>query len=110
MPQHSTRQSQAKQRPEKTIGPLAGGVGVSIWLNTAQTDNGPRQFRSITIKPRRYYDREAKEWKDAPSYNPGDLPALIYALTKAQEYVFETPLPGQGGEGDEGASAEDVPY
>jgi hypothetical protein len=29
------------------------------------------------------------------SYWPGDLPALIFALTKAQEYVFTEPLPGE---------------
>jgi hypothetical protein len=52
-------------------------------------------FRSITISPRRYLDRESGEWRDAGSYNPGDLPALIYALQKTQEYVFETPLPEQ---------------
>ena len=85
----------APRQPEKKIGPFAGGIGVAIWINTAETADGPRPFRSVTIAARRYYDREAKEWKDAGSYNPGDLPALIYALQKAQEYVFETPLPDQ---------------
>jgi hypothetical protein len=74
---------------------FAGGIGVAIWLNTAETDEGPKQFRSITIAPRRYQDRETGQWKDAGSYNPGDLPALIFALQKAQEFCFEAPLPGQ---------------
>jgi hypothetical protein len=92
--------------PEKKIGPFASGVGVAIWLNTTETDDGPRSFRSITLNPRRYYSKQDKEWKDASSYNPTDLPALIFALQKAQEYVYETPLPGQDGEG----SAEPTPF
>ena len=97
------------RHPEKKIGPFAGGIGVAIWLNSAETDDGPRVFRSITVNPRRYLDRESGEWKDAGSFNPGDLPALIYALTKAQEYVFETPLPDQKG-GDSPKKDEDIPF
>ncbi len=82
-------------RPEKKIGPYPGGIGVAIWLNTIETDDGPRKIRSITVSPRRYRDPETGEWKDAPSYRPGDLPALIFALQKAQEYVYTTPIPGQ---------------
>ena len=82
-----------KSPPEKKVGPFANGVGVSIWLNKIETDQGPRQVRSISVNPRRYFDRESQQWKDSPSYNPSDLPALIFALTKAQEYCYETPLP-----------------
>ena len=85
----------SKPKPEKRIGPFANGVGVAIWLNTVETDDGgTRQFRSITVNPRRYLDRITGEWKDAPSFQPADLPALIFSLEKAQEYVFEQPLPG----------------
>ena len=90
--------------PEKKIGPFAGGIGVAIWLNTVDTDDGQKQFRSLTIAPRRYQDRETGEWKDAGSFNPSDLPALIFALTKAQEYVFTTPLPNQDSTADNGSS------
>ncbi len=83
-----------KRQPEKKIGPFANGVGACIWLNSIDTDDGTRQVRSITINPRRYFDRESNQWKDAASYNPADLPALIFCLQKAQEYVYETPLPG----------------
>lgn len=103
----TTTARQARPHPEKKIGPFAGGIGVAIWLNTAETEDGPKTFRSITIAPRRYQDRETGAWKDAGSFNPGDLPALIFALTKAQEYVFETPLPGQTDAG-EGTSAEET--
>ncbi len=85
----------ARNRPEKKIGPYPGGIGVAIWLNAIETDDGPRKVRSVTISPRRYRDPENGDWKDAPSFRPGDLPALIFALQKAQEYVYTTPLPGQ---------------
>lgn len=92
---HEPQNNRPARQPEKKIGPFAGGIGVAIWINTADTTDGSRIFRSITISPRRYLDRESGEWRDAGAYNPGDLPALIYALQKAQEYVFETPLPEQ---------------
>ena len=90
-----TRSSSAPKGPEKKIGPFPAGIGVSVWLNTIQTDEGPRKLRSITISPRRYYERETGEWRDSSSYHPGDIPALIFALTKAQEYIFTTPIPGE---------------
>ena len=87
--------AQQKTQPEKKIGPYPGGIGVAIWLNSIQTDQGPRKVRSLTISPRRYRDQESGEWKDAPSYRPSDLPALLFALQKALEYVYTTPIPGQ---------------
>ena len=81
--------------PEKKIGPYPGGIGVAIWVNTAKTDDGPRTFRSITLSPRRYKDPESGEWKDANSFRPGDLPALIFALQKALEFVYTNPLAGE---------------
>lgn len=71
--------------PETKIGPFHGGIGVAVWLNTIDAGDGSkRQVRSITIAPRRYFDRDSNQWKDAPSYNPSDLPALIFALHKEQ--------------------------
>ncbi len=97
-------QRSAANRPEHKIGPYAGGIGVAIWLNTIDTDSGPRQLRSITVSPRRYRDSQTGEWKDAPSYRPSDLPALVFALQKAMEYCYVTPIPGQEEEHGE------VPY
>lgn len=88
-------QKKPKRLPEKKIGPFNAGIGVCVWSNTIETENGPRTTRSISVNPRRYFDRETNEWKDAASYNPADLPALIFALHKAQEYCYETPLPDQ---------------
>lgn len=97
----------AKHRPEKKFGPYPGGLGLAIWINQVETDDGPREIRSITIAPRRYRDRESGEWRDAPSFRPSDLPALIYALTKAQDYIYSTPLSAESGKenGD-----EEIPY
>ena len=58
-------------------------------------DGSVRHFRSVTINPRRYLDPKSGQWKDAASYQPSDLPALLFCLSKAQEYCYETPVPGQ---------------
>lgn len=92
-----------KNLPEKKIGPYPGGIGVAIWRNTIQTDAGPREVRSISIAPRRYFDRETNEWKDAKSYRPVDLPALAFSLQKAMEYCYSEPLPDEKPEADESA-------
>lgn len=82
--------------PEKKIGPFASGIGVAIWLNESEAEDGTvRHFRSVTINPRRYLDPKSGQWKDAASYQPSDLPALLFCLAKAQEYCYETPVPGQ---------------
>jgi hypothetical protein len=90
-----------KAPPEKKIGPFAGGVGVSIWLNRIESDQGPRFMRSITLNPRRYFDQESQQWKDAPSYNPADLPSLIFALQKSLDFCHDVPLPGVGADAGE---------
>lgn len=89
------------RRPEKKIGPFHSGLGLAIWLNTVETERGPRFFRSITIAPRRYRDPKTGEWKDAQSYRPVDLATLTLALEAARQYIASTPLPGQPVEGDE---------
>jgi len=95
--QKSERPARAARPPEKKIGPFTNGIGVAIWINEIQTLEGKRRVRSITINPRRYFDRESADWKDATSFQPADLPALIYALTKALEFSFEVPLPELNG-------------
>ena len=96
-----------KEPPERKIGPFANGVGVCIWSNQSVTDQGTRTFHSITINPRRYFDRDSNQWKDAASFNPSDLPALIYALQLAAKFCFEQHTPEQdGGEGQPGNEDE----
>jgi hypothetical protein len=79
--------------PEAKFGPFPGGISVAVWLNTIQTADGPRKTRSITISPRRYRDDKTGEWRDAGSFRPGDIPTIAFALAKAQEYLFTTPIP-----------------
>jgi len=92
MPQ-TPQQNQTSKKPELKIGPFPGGISVNVWLNTVQTDAGPRQLRSVTIAPRSYRD-ENGEWQQSGSYRPIDLPAMILALQKAYDYTATTPLPG----------------
>lgn len=70
--------------PEKKIGPFAGGIGVAIWLNEVRSEDGSvRLRRSITINARRYLDPKSGQWKDASSFQPTDIPALLFCLAKA---------------------------
>jgi len=102
---NSSASSRSANRPEKKIGPFPGGVGVAIWINQVQADEGSRKIRSITLSPRRYRDPKSGEWKDSTSFQTRDIPTLIFALEKAQEYVYTHPL------GDEQRADESgVPY
>jgi len=94
-------QSRSKDavRPEKKFGPYAGGIGVAIWCNTAETDDGPKQFRSLSISPRRYRDEESGKWRDSSGFRPSDIATLQFALSQAQAYLLTTPLPGAAEDG-----------
>lgn len=89
------------RRPEKKFGPFHNGIGLAIWLNRIETENGPRYFRSITFNARRYRDEKTGEWKDAASFRPVDLATLEMALNHARQYIASVPLPGQPVEGEE---------
>ncbi len=89
------------RHPERKFGPFNDGIGLAVWLNTAETDDGTRYFRSITIAPRRYRDPKDGEWKDAKSFRPADLATLVLALDAARNYCATTPLPGQALDADE---------
>ena len=91
------RPLQAPRRPEKKIGPFHNGLGIAIWLNRVETDQGPRFFRSITLAPRRYLEEKTGQWKDASSFRPVDLATLELALANAQkEAPWEDHLHGIG--------------
>ena len=77
------RPVQSLKRPEKKIGPFHNGLGIAIWLNRVETDQGPRFFRSITLAPRRYLEAKTGQWKDATSFRPVDLATLELALAVA---------------------------
>jgi hypothetical protein len=90
----SKRAPATPRGPEKKYGPFHGGVGVAVWLNEVQTDDGPRFFRSATIQHRRFLDPKTGEWRDG-SLRVTDVAAVILALTAAQQFMMGTPLPGQ---------------
>lgn len=96
MARDNRQQHGSPKAPEKKFGPYPGGVSVDVWVNDAETNDGSRQFRSITISPRRYRDAQSGEWRDAPSFRPGDLPALIFGLQKALEHCYVVPLAQNG--------------
>ena len=94
------RSGAVRKPPELKVGPFQGGIGVAVWQNEIQTETGTKLIRSISLAPRRYRDKQTGEWKDAASYRPGDLSALILALEKAREYCLSTPLPGEQSQDD----------
>lgn len=83
------------RQPERKWGPFHGGVGLAVWLNETETEEGTRYFRSITLNPRRFLDKKTGEWKDSGSLRPADIPTLLLALQAALDYIHSTPLPGQ---------------
>jgi hypothetical protein len=93
--------AQAPRRPEKKFGPFQNGIGLAIWFNRVETEQGPRFFRSISINCRRFRDPKTGEWKDAASFRPVDLATLEMAMAHARMFIESTPLPGQPVEGDE---------
>jgi hypothetical protein len=103
----SKQTTKTPRHPERKFGPFHGGVGVAVWLNQVQTDDGPRYFRTVTINPRRFRDTKTGEWKDAGSLRSTDLPALVLALEAARAYMATTPLPGEPIEEEE--EVEDAP-
>ena len=102
------RAATAPRRPERKWGPFHGGVGVAVWLNEVETENGKRFFRSVTLAPRRYIDEKTGKWEDASSYRTTDIPVLLLALQAAHDYVHSTPLPGLPAEGEEPADANSL--
>ena len=76
-------------------------IGISIWLNRVEREQGPRFFRSVTINARRCRAPKTSEWKDAASFRPVDLATLEMALQCARVYIESTSLPGQPVEGEE---------
>lgn len=102
--------SQSKKNPpEKKISPVNSGINVVIWLNEVETEKGTRYFRSVTIEPRRYFDRNSGAWKSSSSFGPADLPLLLYALEQARDFVFSEPLPGQDRSTDHETGGDDQP-
>ena len=89
--------SQTRNMPERKFGPYANGIGVAVWVNRIETDEGPRVTRSVSINPRRYKDRQTGEWKNAASYGVNDVHLLLIALEQARDYLLTQPIPEADG-------------
>jgi hypothetical protein len=74
------KNTKSSRQPERKWGPFHGGLGLAIWLNQAETEEGTKYFRSLTIAPRRYLDKKTGEWRDAQSLRSADIPSLLLAL------------------------------
>ena len=49
---------------------------------STQSEEGPKQFRSITIAPRRYQDRQTGDWKDAGLLFPSVATGILRTVTR----------------------------
>lgn len=73
-----------KDQPVKKF--KVGGIQVAVWENRIPNQQGQDDLlHSVTIE-RRYKDEQGN-WRSASSYRTGDLPKLLFALTKAYEYL-----------------------
>ena len=72
-------------KPERVF--RIGSVSASVFLNTAKTEGGEREMRSVSLQ-RRYRDSDGG-WKSSSNFNLGDLPQAIAALNLAMAYVAE---------------------
>lgn len=104
----ATTSNQGKRKPEKSIGPFTGGIGVAVWVNAVETKQGSRQMRSLTINPRRYFDDKSGQWKDATSFRVRDIPELIFALQQAYAHCLTEPLEQDDNRPED--DNHDVPY
>lgn len=75
-----------------------GGVQVAVWENRIPGKEGNEDLlHSVTIE-RRYKDEQGN-WRSASSFRTGDLPKLMFALSKAYEYLaLEEDGQNKGGE------------
>jgi len=74
----------ANHSPEKTF--RIGNCSASVFVNTANSRDKKRQFRSVNVQ-RSYLDGE--ERKFTASFGLNDLPAAIRVLQLAQQHVEE---------------------
>lgn len=87
---------------------MAASVAVCVWENQTSSDP-PRSFHSVTISPRRFWDEETKQWRDARSSQTSDLPGLIYLLQQALAFCCGNgDLPSDGGAATSPDPGDDV--
>ena len=92
MSKAETKEKTASNKaPVATFGPYASGNGnsieVAVWSNEIVVD-GDRKVNVHSISFSRNY-RDDGGWKKVKTLRPADLPVLVYALNKAQDWIFE---------------------
>lgn len=86
----------AKKKPVMTFGPYSTGGGstieAAIWANEGKDENAGRVFYGVSFS-RNYYNGKDAGGKDrydkTQTLRQQDIPAVIYALTQCQEWIFE---------------------
>lgn len=77
--------------PVTSFGPYSCGQGntieVAVWSNEIVVE-GDRKVNVHAITFSRNY-RDSDGWKKVKTLRPADVPVLIYALNKAQTWIFE---------------------
>jgi hypothetical protein len=63
------------------------GITATVWANQAQQGDRLVTRHSVQIQ-KRYFDKNANEWKTSGTYFPDDLPQIILAMQKAYEYIM----------------------
>jgi hypothetical protein len=81
----------SNKAPVISYGPYSSGQGnsieLAIWSNEIVVDGGRKVNMHTVTFARNYHDDDG--WKKTKTLRPQDIPVLMYALTKAQEWIFE---------------------
>lgn len=96
MTTNATRPENCSLVEEKTVGPIRGMIGATVWKGCVWTDAcGTKNVRLVSLAPRIYGDLKDSTY-ESQYYRVNDIPALIVALQKALEYCYAHPLYGDG--------------
>ena len=78
--------------PAKKI--TVGQISAALWENEINVNGQTKTVLKATVQ-RRYKDKDG-QWKSSGSFSRNELPFAIYAMTKAFEFMVESP--GESGE------------
>lgn len=66
-----------------------GLVSVAVFAHENTADNGATVLSRTINCQRRYYDKQANEWKSSTYLSPGEIGAAISLLQAAQQYLID---------------------
>ncbi len=87
----------ASNTPVKKIS-VAGQVSAAIFKNEINVNGQVKTVLKASVQ-RRYKDKDG-QWKSSQSFSRTELPFAIYVMTKAFEFMIESPDEA-GGQGDD---------